>query len=153
MSEADYRQITDMVVQRGIRLKINTVVNPLNLEEDFTGFIAGARPERWKLLQVLPVKGQNDQSVDQFITTKEQFDAYVERNRNVEKMGITVVPESTELITGSYIMVDPAGRFFDNVTGAHNYSKPILETGVAAALQEVNLIPERFRERGGMYDW
>ena len=153
MSEDDYRQITDMVVQRGIRLKINTVVNTLNWEEDFTGFIAGARPERWKLLQVLPVKGQSDQSVDQFITTKEQFDAYVERNRKVAEMGITVVPESTELITGSYIMVDPAGRFFDNVTGAHNYSKPILETGVAAALQEVKLIPERFRERGGLYDW
>lgn len=153
MSETDYRQIADLVVQRGIRLRVNTVVTPLNWEEDFTGFIACVRPERWKLLQVLPVSGQNDGSVTPFITTKEQFDAYVARNRRVADKGITVVPESTELITGGYIMVDPAGRFFDDVTGTHNYSRPILEVGVAAALKEVNPIPERYQERGGRYDW
>ena len=153
MAETDYRQIADLVVERGIRLRVNTVVTPLNWEEDFTGFIAGVRPERWKLLQVLPVSGQNDQSVAPFITTKEQFDAYVERNRRVEDKDITVVPESTELITGGYIMVDPAGRFFDDVTGTHNYSRPILEVGVAAAIKEVNPLPERYQERGGRYDW
>lgn len=153
MSEADYREIADLVVQRGIRLRVNTVVTPLNWSEDFTGFIAGVRPERWKLLQVLPVSGQNDQSVDPFITTKEQFAAYVARNRRVEDKGITVVPESTELITGGYIMVDPAGRFFDDVAGTHNYSRAILEVGVAAALKEVNPLPERYQERGGRYDW
>ena len=153
MSETDYRQLADLVVQKGIRLRVNTVVTPLNWAEDFTGFIASVRPERWKLLQVLPVSGQNDQSVAPFITTKEQFDTYVARNRRVEDNGITVVPESIELITGGYIMVDPAGRFFDDVTGTHNYSRPILEVGVAAALKEVNPIPERYQERGGRYDW
>ena len=153
LTETDYRQIADLVIQKGFRLRVNTVVTPLNWDEDFTGFIAGVRPERWKLLQVLPVSGQNDQFVAPFITTKEQFDAYVERNRRVEDKGITVVPESTELITGGYIMVDPAGRFFDDVTGAHNYSRPILEVGVAAALKEVNPLPERYQERGGRYDW
>ena len=153
MSEADYLQIADTLVQRGIRLKINTVVTPLNWEEDFTDFIIRANPERWKLLQVLPVSGQNDAAVDQFITTEGQFNAYVDRNRGVENTGIAVVPESTELITGSYLMVDPAGRFFDDVTGTHNYSQPILEVGVEAAIKEVNPITERFVERGGLYDW
>ena len=142
-----------MVVQRGIRLKINTVVTPLNWEEDFTDFIIRANPERWKLLQVLPVSGQNDATVDQFITTEGQFNAYVDRNRGVENTGIAVVPESIELITGSYLMVDPAGRFFDNVTGTHHYSRPILAVGVEAAIKEVNPITERFVERGGLYDW
>ena len=153
MSEADYLQIADLLLQRRIRLKVNTVVTPLNWEENFAHFILRANPERWKLLQVLPVSGQNDGAVDQFTTTKEQFDAYIERNDKVADKGIAVVPESTELITGSYLMVDPAGRFFDNVTGTHNYSQPILKVGVEAALKEVNPIPERFRERGGMYDW
>ena len=153
MSGADYLQIADMLVQRGIRLKVNTVVTPLNWEEDFTDFIIRANPERWKLLQVLPVSGQNDGAVDQFITTEEQFNAYVDRNRSVENAGIAVVPENTELITGSYLMVDPAGRFFDNVTGTHNYSQPILAVGVEAAIKEVNPITERFIERGGLYDW
>ena len=32
-------------------------------------------------------------------------------------------------------MVDPAGRFFDNAQGTHNYSKPILEVGVKEAIK------------------
>ena len=66
MTALSARMITwvliDLLKQRGIRLKINTVVSRSNCEEDLTGFIARARPERWKLLQVLPVGGQNDGS-------------------------------------------------------------------------------------------
>ena len=49
-----------MLRQYGVRIKVNTVVTRSNLKEDLTGFILEACPERWKLLQVLPVKGQND---------------------------------------------------------------------------------------------
>ena len=153
MSEADYLEMVDLLARRGIRVKINTVVTPQNWKEDFTPFILMANPERWKLLQALPVKGQNDLRIQEFVTTKQQFEAYVWRNRKVEQSGITVIPESTELITGSYLMVDPAGCFFDNTSGTHNYSRPILEVGVEVAVREVNLFPERFRERGGLYDW
>ena len=153
LSEADYLCIMDMLRQRGIRLKVNTVVTRNNYEEDLAGFIINAHPERWKLLQVLPVRGQNDDLVSRFVITDEEFARYVARNRYVESMGVTVVPESNDLMTGSYIMVDPAGRFFDNVAGTHIYSRPINEVGVAAALGEVSVDPVRFRLRDGLYDW
>jgi radical S-adenosyl methionine domain-containing protein 2 len=51
-------------------------------------------------------------------------------------------------MTGSYVMVDPAGRFFDNTAGTHMYSRPINEVGVDAALREVSIDPDRFRLRG-----
>ena len=105
------------------RLKINTVVTRENCGEDLGGFISRARPERWKLFQVLPVAGQNDGPVDNLLVSLEEFDQYVARNRYVESLGITVVPESNNLMTGSYVMVDPAGRFFDNVSGTHRYSR------------------------------
>ena len=117
MSEADYLQVIDLLRQHGIRLKINTVVTRINYNEVLAGFIVKARPERWKLLQVLPVRGQNDGVVDNLVITNEEFAHYVERNRNVESSGIVVVPECNDLMTGSYVMVDPAGRFFDNVAG------------------------------------
>ena len=63
-------------------------------------------------------------------------------------MGVAEIPESNELITGSYLMVDPAGRFFDNTAGTHMYSRPINEVGVDAALREVSIDPDRFRLRG-----
>ena len=153
MSEDDYLGVIGMLKERGIRVKINTVVTRSNCDEDLTGFIARACPERWKILQVLPVRGQNDGPVDDQVITPEQFAGYVARNRRVEASGVTVVPESNDLMTGSYLMVDPAGRFFDNTAGTHVYSRPIIEVGIEAALREVSVDPDKFRLRDGLYDW
>ena len=153
LSEDAYLNVIDMLKERGIRVKINTVVTRSNCGEDLTGLIARARPERWKLLQVLPVRGQNDGLVDDQVITPGQFTRYITRNQAVEKMGVAVVPETNQMMTGSYVMVDPGGRFFDNTTGTHVYSRPINEVGVRAALQEISIDADRFRLRGGLYDW
>ena len=153
LGEEAYLNVIDMLKERGIRLKINTVVTRSNCDEDLTGLIARARPERWKLLQVLPVRGQNDGLVDDQVIAPEQFTGYIARNQDVEKMGVAVIPETNELMTGSYVMVDPAGRFFDNTTGTHMYSRPINEVGVGAALREISVDAGRFRLRDGLYEW
>ncbi len=153
MSSDDYLSVMDMLKRRDIRLKINTVVTRFNHDEDLGEFIVNARPERWKLLQVLSVRGQNDGLVDNLVISGEEFSKYVTRNRYVESMGIVVVPESNDMMTGSYVMVDPAGRFFDNVAGTHVYSRPINEVGVDAALSEVTVDPDKFLLRDGLYDW
>ncbi len=54
---------------------------------------------------------------------------------------------------GSYVMVDPLGRFFGNATGRHVYSQPILDVGVDAALAQVGFVPTKFEARGGTYAW
>ena len=153
ITESEYLHIIGKIKRHGIRLKINTVVNSVNWKEDFTSFIRLAKPERWKLLQALRVKGQNDAYIDDFVIGTEQFAAYVRRNRIVESDGITVVPEDNEAMTESYVMIDPAGRFFDNAQGFHRYSEPILKVGVAEALKQVSIDPEQFLKRGGKYDW
>lgn len=153
ITQEKYLDIIRTIKQHAIRLKINTVVTSVTWEEDFTAFIRLASPERWKLLQALPVKGQNDAHINDFVVTARQFEAYVRRNRVVEADGISVVPEGNAAMTESYVMIDPAGRFFDNVHDAYRYSDPILRVGVAAALQQVSIDPERFRQRGGKYDW
>lgn len=153
ITEKGYLRIVSDIKRHKIRLKINTVVTSETWQEDFTDFIRSAKPERWKLLQALPVKGQNDAHIADFVLTSEQFEAYVQRNRIVENGSIAVVPEANEMMTESYVMIDPAGRFFDNAQGIHNYSKPILEVGVKEALRGISINPERFIERGGQYDW
>jgi hypothetical protein len=46
-------------------------------------------------------------------------------------------------MTGSYIMIDPMGRFFDNVDGRLVYGPSILDVGVAQAFAEVRWERER----------
>ena len=152
MSADDYLAVCAAVRKRGMRLKVNTVVSRFNADEDFRPFILAARPERWKIFQVLPVRLQNDARIGEFEISDAEFQGYAERNSTVGAHGVKVVPESNELMTGSYAMVDPQGRFYDNVRGMHSYSDPILEVGVEKALSQVSVSPDRFAERGGNYE-
>jgi radical S-adenosyl methionine domain-containing protein 2 len=77
----------------------------------------------------------------------------VQRHDQVIGDGVQLVAEDNAAMTGSYLMVDPAGRFFDNTTGSLRFSSPILERGLEQALSEVAFSEVRFRERGGQYDW
>lgn len=146
-----YIRLGELIKDRGIRLKVNTVVNHFNHTEDFRSFILDMKPERWKIFQALPVVGQNDARINEFTISDNEFEQYVERNRGVENGGTRVVPENNDLMTGSYVMIDPLGRFYDNVSGRYSYSSPILKVGVEAALEEVAIDTERFEMRGGVY--
>ncbi len=146
-----YIRLGELIKDRGIRLKVNTVVNHFNHTEDFRSFILDMKPERWKIFQALPVVGQNDARINEFTISDDEFEQYVERNRGVENNGIEIVPENNDLMTGSYVMIDPLGRFYDNVSGRYSYSSPILKVGVVTALDEVAIDTERFELRGGVY--
>jgi radical S-adenosyl methionine domain-containing protein 2 len=63
------------------------------------------------------------------------------------------VPETIEDIRTSYIMVDPAGRFFDDSQGRYQYSRPILAVGLEAAFGDVVFNLDKFRGRGGCADF
>jgi radical S-adenosyl methionine domain-containing protein 2 len=153
INEHGYRALCHAVRTSGIRLKINTVVTAVNWHEDMSEFIIAARPERWKILQVLPVPGQNSRKVDPLIITSRQFEDFVARHLRVEFHGIRVIPEDNDAMTGSYAMVDPAGRFFDAVDPrGYTYSEPILQVGVPRAISQIVISREKFLARGGLYD-
>ncbi len=135
--------------QYGYGLKINTVVNSVNYKEKLTEFIKYAKPERWKVLQVLPIVGQNDTNIDEFKITTSEFNYFLEIHQQFKNM----IPESNNAIKGSYVMVDPAGRFFDNAQGTHIYSKPILEVDIQEAIKTMDYNLDKFKERGGIYNW
>jgi radical S-adenosyl methionine domain-containing protein 2 len=153
LANDDYIAVAAGARERGIRVKVNTVVSALNAREDMSWFIEIIRPERWKLLQVLPVDGQNDGEVEPLLIGGDTFRAFVERHLSLSRAGITVVGEDNASMTGSYAMVDPAGRFFDNTAGRHTYSQPILAEGVDAAWSGIRFHLDRFVDRGGVYQW
>lgn len=148
-----YVEIAAMVRQAGMRLKINSVITSVNAAEDMSEFIRELAPERWKVLRVLPVEGQNDGRVEPLLCGDEDFARFVERHQALEADGIAVVPEDNEDMRGSYAMVDPAGRFFDNASGGHSYSAPILQAGLQDAWSQVTFSMDRFLDRGGAYDF
>lgn len=152
LSQNYYMDLVKRVKKSGYRLKINTVISSKNFHEDMSEFILKAMPERWKIFQALPMKGQNDTCIDKMKVTKRQFHQFIERHQVIASK-VTLIPEDNKAMTNSYIMIDPAGRFYDNSKGEHTYSQPILKVGIHQALSEVTVSEDRFLERGGLYDW
>jgi radical S-adenosyl methionine domain-containing protein 2 len=134
----------------GVKTKINTVVSATNHEEDMSGFINSCEPDRWKILQALPVEGQNSEHTGTFEVTDAQFKAFLQRNSNVSS-NTALVAEEIELIKGSYIMISPEGKFYDNTTQGYTYSEEILKVGIHEALKQVNFDLDKFNLRGGNY--
>ena len=147
------KQVWASCTQRGIRMKLNTVVCKANLEDDMSALVMELKPERWKIFEVLPVEGQNDGDVDDMLLEEDDFNSWVERHRWVAEEGIQFVPESNELMRGSYAMLDALGRFYSNTEGGHTYGPSILDVGVMRAWEENCFLEDRFYERGGIYEW
>ena len=129
------RNISDMVV------KINTVVSAWNHAEDFSAFIQAVRPDRWKILRMLPVRGISGEVGDR------QFHDFLVRHRQFSDI---IAAEDNDQMTGSYVMVDPRSRFFwfDGRPGSgYRYSEPIAEVGAVEAWKSVNFDVFKFTAR------
>lgn len=148
----EYYSIAGRIKSHGYGFKVNTVVNRYNVDENMSDFILHTNPKRWKIFQVLPMLGQNDLHIDDFTISEHDFNRFIKNHEGLKDF-TTIVSENNVQMKGTYAMVDPAGRFYDNVNGTHNYSKPILEVGVDQAIREVSYSFDRFIERGGQYDW
>lgn len=150
--EDHYLRLFAELSAHGIRTKMNTVVSALNWQEDMSAFVRRVQPERWKVLQALHVRGENDRAFPEMAVTAAQFEAFVARHRALGA-DLMLAPEDNDAMTGSYLMVDPLGRFFSNASGRHEYSRPIWEVGWTRALAQVEVSTAKFEKRGGEYDW
>jgi radical S-adenosyl methionine domain-containing protein 2 len=150
LNETYYLNLVNLITSLGFKLKINTVVNKYNYNENLSGFIEVSGTNRWKVFQVLPIKGENDKHIDELKITKEEFNFFL---ANHEKTKHVLVPENNEEMRGSYAMVDPAGRFFENSTGSIINSDPVLKVGVEKAYDMAHPDSDKFIKRGGVYNW
>lgn len=153
LSLSEYEAVAARLREAGVRVKLNTVVTSLNAGEDLTPLVRRLKPERWKVLRVLPVDGQNDGKVEPLLCTDADFLSFVARHQHLEAEGVAIAAEDNEDMRGSYAMVDPAGRFFESTRGFHHYSDPLLTAGLRAAWAQVRFSMDRFENRGGRYDF
>lgn len=145
----DYYKLVDLIREfPKIKLKINTVVNRYNEGESLQDFILYANPTRWKIFDTLKIDGQNDKQFDEIRSSEKGFAKFIFNHRHH-----SMVVEDNEAMTGSYLLVDPLGRLFENSSGKHTYSRSLLTNDVQDCLQDIKLNREMFIKRGGLYQW
>mmetsp|Transcript_47226 Transcript_47226/g.131307 ORF Transcript_47226/g.131307 Transcript_47226/m.131307 type:complete len:297 (+) Transcript_47226:204-1094(+) len=136
-------QIRSWCDEFGVRFKLNTVVNRLNVDEDMGREVAALEPDRWKLFQVSPAYNENygpgaPPGLDfaSFQISRHQFDSFVRRHESYFAEGV-VVPETSEDVDDGYLLLDPSFCFempSALPTTAARSSRSILEVGAEAAL-------------------
>ena len=89
-----------------------------------------------------------DNQFEEIKTSDGGFERFVS-NHNHSSMVI----EDNEAMTGSYLLIDPQGRLFENSEGKHTYSSPLQSNNIEKCLSEINLNEEMFIKRGGIYEW
>lgn len=145
-NKPNYYELVSKIKMYGFKLKINTVVNRFNEMESMQDFMTMANPSRWKIFDTLKVEGQNDRQFEEIKST--DFEGFIKRHNHA-----SMVPEDNEAMTGSYLLIDPQGRLFENSKGKHTYSSPLQHTDIDKCLSEINLDRKMFIKRGGIYEW
>ncbi|CAD5257367.1 MULTISPECIES: viperin family antiviral radical SAM protein [unclassified Imperialibacter] len=150
LTEESYFGLAEKARLEGIPVKLNTVVSNYNWQDDLSHFVREVAPVRWKIFQVLPILGQNDRYKEEYLITDSMFSKYIERHK-AALPNVPIIAEENDLMMGSYLMISPDGRFFDNTKGTHSYSSPILESSFDYALSEIAVSKKKFLQREGEY--
>ena len=130
-----------------VKIKINTVVTRLNYREDMHPVIERIRPDRWKVFQVKIIRGVNPEA-SALAITREMFMEFVERHRD-----LSPVWEDNELMTGSYIMIDPNGNLVDDADGEYRIVGNLLEKPLHELLRHTGFSIDKYLARKAVYDW
>lgn len=123
-----------------MQLKLNTVVNALNWDEDMNALIRRIAPQKWKILRMLPSITNN------LAVSTAQFQAFVARHAHQTTQ---LCVEDNQEMAESYIMIDPHGRFFQNALGkqGYRYSEAIIHRGAASAFARTSVCATKFNAR------
>jgi radical S-adenosyl methionine domain-containing protein 2 len=142
----NYAELLSMIKDLGFKLKVNTVVNRFNEYEIMSNLIEYYKVDRWKVFDTLRVVGQNEQQYDAIKPV--DFNGFVINNAT-ENM----IVETNDLMTGSYLLIDPLGRFYENWGSDIAKSDSLVTHSVEHCLSQISLDREKFEARGGIYEW
>ena len=127
-----------------IKIKLNTVVSRLNMNEQLTSLENEVKIERWKFLKMKPFENKNFSNKYLTISDKE-FQYFVERNP--VKYG-AAVPEPTT--TRSYIIIDNEGNLLDNFGDSYDIVGNVLEENFSEVFSRYQFDKELYNSRYGL---
>jgi radical S-adenosyl methionine domain-containing protein 2 len=113
-------QVAELVHEYGMKLKVNTTVTKMTFNEDMHDLIRSVDPHRWKVFQMLHIKGQNDSCINELAVNDSQFESFKQRHQDIILRNKTVpIFESCDDMKGSYLIVDPVGNVLSNSNGEY----------------------------------
>ena len=70
-------------------------------DDDMMELVNRLRPDRWKVFQVLPVKGQNDANIEDMTVSDEEYQEWIERHQTQNYLNIKMICGENKVMRGS----------------------------------------------------
>lgn len=140
ISKGEILEIITTARECGIKVKLNTVVSKLNVNEDLSELYDTGEIDRIKLLQMRINEGVND-IASQWLLTKKEFEDYCKRLSNY-----STVDEDDDALNASYIIINPEGNLLTNKGNKHTVVGSLLETPLGDLI-EGNFNHDEFTKR------
>jgi len=132
------RQINPDIV-----IKINTIVNALNKDEDFSALIENIEPDEWSAIQVLDFFDKGS------AINSEEFDKFIDFHQ--QRFPDLLFSENNEDYSASFLMISPENNFFSNrgqfEGEGYKHSQPIHIVGAEKALSQIDFDYDKYIER------
>lgn len=136
-------RISQAIHKAGIKLKINTVVSALNINENFTELYKRTKPDKIKLIQMCIVSGTNDRASNLAVSKKE-FKLFCKKYKY---SATKVVVESDDAMQNSYLMINPQGEIQLNNNGAYETYGNCLNEDFGKIMKRVPFDEKKFNFR------
>ncbi len=129
LSKEQLIHICNKIKASGIKLKINTCLSKLNVNEDFNEFINEVKPNRYKILQM---------NCDEFdVRNMDNVVSDDEAKSFLSRIKYEYIYESKDDMRNSYIVIDSTGNISTNNSHASNIS--ILNYDFEVAIKMLNI--------------
>lgn len=140
----EYEELCKTIKSHGIRLKINTVVSKLNLNENFSDFYEKTSPDRIKIFQVLKPNSNLKNAYDDLLITKQEFYNFIKRHIAFSQK---IIAEDNDAMINAYYILDSECRFLDNKTGIKSPSLAKNSISVEDALTYIKMDYDKYQAR------
>lgn len=130
LSKYEVLKIVRAAKECGIKVKVNTVVSKLNVNEDISELYDMGAIDRIKLLQMRVNEGVND-SASKWLLTKREFDDYCKR-----LLKYNTVDEDDDALNASYIIINPEGNLLTNKGNKHTIVGSLLEKSLGELIAD-----------------
>lgn len=141
IKKEEYLKKCSLIKNNGIKLKINTLINKLNFNQNMIDFIKTVKPDRWKVLKIVLLEEQNLKAEYLDLTEKE-FNIFVNKH-----ISLNPIVEGGDSMVGSYIIVAPSGKLVDNTKNKYSYSKNLIENNFLEELSSTGFSIDKFKDR------
>ena len=140
----ELKKAVDVLHANDVKLKINTVVSKLNLNEDMASVYELLQPDKVKLVCVHKVENINGGMGD-LIPTFEEYVDFVQRNGAIKNC--RVVLEGPGYMQNAYFMINPQGEVFMNERGEEKKYGSCLKRPLTEIFESMPLDIEKYFER------